>query len=122
MELTEETVIAEMKRVAVVLNDTTLTWIAYEANCQRGFSSYLIKKQLGFSFADIKKKCGFKTKKNASAEKTASLRDKMFTIYCPALNNGKGGMLKKLHCVPGYRPECETCESIQDGNPISKED
>ncbi len=107
----------EGKRVIKLLEEgEQFTLASYRKHCKSGYSSDSIKHHLGWGFTLFKAKLGLnKSTSGVPKGVHAGGGYKRAGIYCPACKQ----QIRKDFCVPGYRPECDTCASKVKGNAVS---
>ena len=106
--ITINSVKEEYFRIEELLKQEALSQTMYNANCQKGYSAYWIKKTLGLSYNGMKKVIGAKP---ASTLKNGGKKLSKKKIYC---SRGEGGMIRVDDCIVGCSPiNCEPCPNKQ---------
>lgn len=99
----------EYFRIEELLNKEALNQTSYNANCQKGYSAYWIKKTLGLTYNGMKDIIGAKPASNAN--QTGGVK-KAKKILCDRTKT----MISTISCVPGCNDICMTCKNRQEGN------
>jgi hypothetical protein len=104
-----EEVKKEYYRIEELLNKEALSQSIYNANCQLGYSAYLIKKELGLTYNGMKKIIGAKAASNANHKGGIKKSKK---IFCERTKT----KINETACVIDCNDICLTCDSRQEGN------
>lgn len=115
--LTIEDVKEEYFRVEELLKHEGINQSLYDANCKKGFSAYLIKRDLGLTYNGMKEIIGAKL---ASTLYNGGPQLAVKKIYCA---RGEGGMIRIDQCVVDCNPAiCGLCPNRQIKNIRASED
>ena len=109
--LTIEKVKKEYFRIEELLGKEALTGTQYDADCKKGFSIFLIKRDLELSYNQVKKKIGAKIA--SSANNKGGTVPSTKKIYC---ERGGGQLIYANKCIPGCNDACLSCDNQQFNN------
>jgi hypothetical protein len=104
-----EEVKKEYYRIEELLNKEALSQSIYNANCQLGYSAYLIKKELGLTYNGMKKIIGARAASNANHKGGIKKSKK---IFCDRTKT----KISETACVLDCNDICLTCDDRQEGN------
>lgn len=108
--ITIEEIKKEYFRIEKLLGKTALTGDQYNLNCKKGFSVFLIKRDLGLTYNEVKTKIGAELASLVNNKGGAGSTKK---IYCA---RGEGQMINIKNCLPGCNDVCKSCPSKQIDN------